>query len=81
VSEEELAQGLASLGFRLDPSEMRVLLQHMDEQRSGNVRKSAFLASQLDWPSFQSDYRRAGDRPSFLLHWYTYVLQRGVTVT
>lgn len=57
VTEDELAAGLGGLGFRLDPSEIRALLQHMDEQRSGHVRKSAFLASQLDWPSMQTDYR------------------------
>lgn len=57
MTEDELATGLGALGFRLDPSEVRALLQHMDEQRSGHVRKSAFLASQLDWPSIQTDYR------------------------
>ncbi len=57
VTEAELAQGLASLGFRLEASEARALVEKMDEHRSGAVRKSAFVASQLDWPAIQTDYR------------------------
>jgi hypothetical protein len=59
VTEAELAQGLASLGFRLEASEARALVEKMDEHRSGAVRKSAFVASQLDWPAIQTDYRWA----------------------
>lgn len=57
ITEAELAQGLASLGFRLEPSETRALVQKMDEHRVGAVRKSAFVASQLDWTAIQTDYR------------------------
>lgn len=57
MTEAELTQGLASLGFHLDPSEAHTLLGHMDEQRSGAVKKAAFVASQLDWPTIQTDYR------------------------
>ncbi|BDA49651.1 probable calcium-dependent protein kinase 17 at N-terminal half [Coccomyxa sp. Obi] len=57
VTEAELAQGLASLGFRLEASETRALVEKMDEHKSGAVRKSAFVASQLDWPAIQTDYR------------------------
>jgi Ca2+-binding EF-hand superfamily protein len=57
VTEAELIQGLASLGFRLDPSEAHALIGQMDELKSGAVNKSTFVASQLDWPAIQSHYR------------------------
>ncbi len=57
MTEAELTQGLASLGFHLDPSEAHALIGQMDERRSGAVKKSAFLASQLDWQTIQTDYR------------------------
>lgn len=55
MTESELSQGLASLGYRLDPSETAALVRPMDEK--GLVSKSAFVASQLDWPKIQSDFR------------------------
>lgn len=55
VTESELSQGLASLGYTLDPSETLALMRPMDEK--GVVSKSAFVASQLDWPKIQADFR------------------------
>ena len=57
MTEESLTEGLAALGFRLDPSEVRALAQHMDIRQEGGVRKAAFLASQLDWPHIQQNYQ------------------------
>lgn len=58
VTEEELARGLASLGYRVEDEEMRQLAEHVGAAGPGGVRKSAFVASQLDWPALQSDFRR-----------------------
>ncbi|CAK0783368.1 hypothetical protein CVIRNUC_006567 [Coccomyxa viridis] len=55
VTESELSQGLASLGYKLDPSETSALVRPMDKK--GVVSKSAFVASQLDWPKVQADFR------------------------
>ena len=50
VSEDELAEGLRNLGYRLRPDEMSILAKQVDPQgRSGAVSKYAFLASQIDW--------------------------------
>ncbi len=48
--------GGAQLETRWD-SEARALVEKTDEHRSGAVRKSAFVASQLDWPAIQTEYR------------------------
>ena len=58
VTEAELSQGLASLGYTLDPSETSALVRPMDDK--GVISKSAFVASQLDWPKIQADFRCAG---------------------
>lgn len=55
VTEAELSQGLASLGYTLDPSEASALVRPMDAK--GGISKSAFVASQLDWPEIQADFR------------------------
>ncbi|CAL5220717.1 g2773 [Coccomyxa viridis] len=55
VTEAELSQGLASLGYTLDPSETSALVRPMDAK--GVISKSAFVASQLDWPKIQADFR------------------------
>lgn len=57
VTEEELARGLASLGYRVEDEEMRQLAEQVGAAGPGGVRKSAFVASQLDWPALQSDFR------------------------
>ena len=55
MTEAELSQGLASLGYTLDPSETSALVRPMDDK--GVLSKSAFVASQLDWPKIQADFR------------------------
>ena len=59
VTEEELARGLAALGYRVEDEEMRQLAEQVGPggPGTGGVRKSAFVASQLDWPALQSDFR------------------------
>ncbi|KAK9840536.1 hypothetical protein WJX81_000242 [Elliptochloris bilobata] len=57
VTEEELARGLAALGYRVEDEEMRQLAKQVGPGGPGGVRKSAFVASQLDWPALQSDFR------------------------
>lgn len=61
MTEEELARGLAALGYRVEDEEMRQLAEQVGPggPGTGGVRKSAFVASQLDWPALQSDFRCA----------------------
>ena len=54
---EGLAEGLKHLGYRLDPSEVRMLTDRMRRGEEEHVRKSAFLASQLDWAALLQDHR------------------------
>jgi hypothetical protein len=64
VTEEELARGLAALGYRVEDEEMRQLAEQVGPGGPGGVRKSAFVASQLDWPALHSDFRRAPPAPT-----------------
>ena len=59
VAAEQLAEGLARLGYSLEPGEAARLLAQIGPNREGVVQKSEFLASQIDWDSFQLDYRCA----------------------
>ena len=65
MTEEELARGLAALGYRVEDEEMRQLAEQVGPggPGTGGVRKSAFVASQLDWPALQSDFRCAPPAP------------------
>jgi hypothetical protein len=53
---EQLGEGLAQLGYALEPTEVARLLEQM-QQDDGFVGKSGFLASQIDWTAFQVDFR------------------------
>lgn len=55
VAAEQVAEGLARLGYALEPTEVARLLEAMHED--GLVKKSGFLASQIDWSSYQVDFR------------------------
>lgn len=57
VTAEALEQGLQRLGYRLDPSEVRLLTNRMRQGEEAHVRKSAFLASQIDWAALLEDHR------------------------
>ncbi len=52
---EQLAEGLARLGYALEPTEVARLLEQMHSD--GFVKKSGFLASQIDWSAYQVDFR------------------------
>jgi hypothetical protein len=53
---EQLGEGLQKLGYALEPTEVKRLLEQM-QQDDGFVNKSGFLASQIDWTAFQVDFR------------------------
>ena len=78
MTEEELARGLAALGYRVEDEEMRQLAEQVGPggAGTGGVRKSAFVASQLDWPALQSDFRCA---PLCVTGWAACVSARRVS--
>ena len=57
VTAEQLASGLASLGYELPQSELAALMRQMDLRDEGRVGQPAFVASQLDWRAFQRNYK------------------------
>lgn len=57
VAASQLTEGLNRLGYCLEPSEAERLLDQINLNRNGVIQKSEFLASQIDWDSFQVDYR------------------------
>ena len=57
MAESQLIEGLNLLGYNLEPCEAERLLDQMNLNRNGVIQKSEFLASQIDWDSFQVDYR------------------------
>ena len=57
MTPEALAEGLQHLGYRLDPSEVKLLTDRMKQGEEVHVRKSAFLASQIDWAALLQDHR------------------------
>lgn len=57
MAASQLTEGLNRLGYYLEPSEADRLLEQINVNRDGVVQKSEFLASQIDWDSFQVDYR------------------------
>jgi calcium-dependent protein kinase len=56
VDRAALAEGLAELGYRLAPDEVGRLLDQLDPGHSGQVAKSQFAASQMDWAAVQSSH-------------------------
>lgn len=57
ITAEALAEGLQHLGYRLDPSEVRMLTDRMRRGEQDIIPKSAFLASQLDWAKLLQNHR------------------------
>ena len=57
IAASQLTEGLQRLGYSLEAGEAERLLEHINVNRDGVVAKSEFLASQIDWDSFQVDYR------------------------
>lgn len=55
VSREEVAEGLAKLGYRLSPEELDRLLDQLDTANTGTVARSQLVASQIDWAVLQSN--------------------------
>ena len=57
ISEADLAEGLRHMGYQLQEEEMALLTRHISS--ADEIPKATFLASQMDWHTFQEDYRRA----------------------
>ena len=55
MTEEKLAQSLQGLGFRLEPSELASLAQHIGQGQG--VRRSTLAAALGDWPTLLQDHR------------------------
>lgn len=59
MAAERLAEGLARLGYALEPGEAARLLEAVARDGDESVPKAKFLASQLDWAAYQMNFRRA----------------------
>lgn len=57
ITREELAEGLQRLGYSLQDSELKALMDQLDLNRDGQIDMSQFVASQMDWGVLQEDYR------------------------
>lgn len=57
VAAERLAEGLARLGYALEPGEAARLLEAVARDGDESVPKAKFLASQIDWAAYQMDFR------------------------
>lgn len=55
VDREEVADGLAQLGYRLSAEEIERLLDQLDPGNTGKVGKSQVAASQMDWSVLQQN--------------------------
>jgi len=54
---EQISEGLQWLGYKLEASEVEVLLREVALGDSNALSQSAFLASQVDWREFQANHR------------------------
>lgn len=57
MAAERLAEGLARLGYALEPGEAARLLEAVARDGDESVPKAKFLASQIDWAAYQMDFR------------------------
>lgn len=57
LSRDALAEGLHHLGYDLAPTEMAVLMDHLDLDADQRVKASEFIASQMDWGALQRSNR------------------------
>ncbi len=48
-----MSEALLRLGFKLQPGELRRLLEQVDISQRGAVRRAAVAASQVDWAWLQ----------------------------
>ena len=53
----QISEGLQYLGYRLDPFEVEMLLSEVSGASSSSITQSQFIASQVDWRSFQANHR------------------------
>ncbi|GIL95565.1 hypothetical protein Vretimale_1571, partial [Volvox reticuliferus] len=54
---EQLSEGLQWLGYRLEPSEVQDLLRQVTVGGNEGLTASQFIASQVDWRTFQANHR------------------------
>ncbi|KAG2495634.1 hypothetical protein HYH03_006234 [Edaphochlamys debaryana] len=54
---DQLSEGLSWLGYRLEPSEVEELLRQVSVGTGEGLTASQFIASQVDWRSFQANHR------------------------
>jgi hypothetical protein len=50
---EEVSEAMLRLGFKLQPGELRRLLEQVDISQRGVMRRAAVAASQVDWAWLQ----------------------------
>lgn len=57
MTSKTLGEGLAKLGYKLEPEEMKILMQNLAGPGVDTVPRAAFVASQLDWSAIQQNYK------------------------
>ena len=53
LTQESLTEGLQYLGYKVEPSEVALLMEQLDLNSSNKIEPSEFVASQIDWPALQ----------------------------
>lgn len=53
IDRQELGKGLTEMGYKLSDDELERLLDQLDANHTGQIKKMQFAASQIDWKALQ----------------------------
>lgn len=53
IDRKELGKGLTEMGYKLSDDELERLLDQLDANHTGQIKKMQFAASQIDWKALQ----------------------------
>lgn len=53
IDRKELGRGLTEMGYKLSEDELERLLDQLDANHTGQIKKMQFAASQIDWKALQ----------------------------